>query len=132
MKTPTLDTSTPAVRKFGLVLGIFFALLTGFWFWKEHQPYFTAAVSAFFLIGTAFPSVLRPVQKVWMTFAFFMGKIMTVVILTAVYVLFLTPLSLVSRACGVDFLRPKRKDMGTYWVPSEITQDDKARYTQQF
>lgn len=132
VKPPTLDTSVRGVRKFGLVLGIFFALLTAFWSWKGHRPYLTVSASIFFLTGAAFPPLLRPVQKVWMAFAFFMGRVMTTVILTAVYIFFLTPLALVSRACGVDFLRPKRRDESTFWIPSEITQSDKTRYMQQF
>ena len=64
---------------------------------------------AILLAGLIIPVLLKPIQKVWMTLAILMGWLMTRVILTVTFYVIFTPIGLISRIFGKDFLNTKRK-----------------------
>ena len=103
---------------FGLTMGIFFALLAGLLAWKGKTtfPAFTVLSILFLLLGFIKPLWLKPVQKVWMALAVLMGWVMTRVILSILFFLVLTPVSLISRTLGGKFLDIDfKKEIATYW-----------------
>ena len=67
-----------------------------------------------------------------MTFAVVLGWVMTRVILSLVFYLILTPISLLTKIFGEDFLGLKEKDVDSYWnlrnSVTELNQD----YEKQF
>lgn len=133
----SVDSSVPALRKFGLTLGIFLYVPAGFLFWRKHSPFLIAALSVagflFAVFGAVVPSKLRPVQRIWMAVSLAIGWVMTRVILCALYYGLLTPLAWIARAFGEDFLRPgSRRGGGSYWLTSHITRTDKSEYERQF
>ena len=71
-------------------------------------------------------------QKVWMGIAVVIGFFMSRVILSILYFLILTPLSVVSRLTGKKYLNLKfREPVETYWIKrAAIT--DKTRYEKQY
>ena len=112
--------STPKeLKEFGMVMGIFFAILTGLFWWRHRNflPY--ACLSAvFFILRFVMPAWLKPLQKIWMTFAVMMGFVMTRVILGILFFLVLTPVSFISRLTGKKFLDLDfKKPQDTYWNP---------------
>lgn len=69
------------------------------------------AIAAFLL-----PILLLPLQKIWMAFAVLMGFVMTRVILSILFYLVITPINLISRLFGKDFLNLKiEKEKKSYW-----------------
>ena len=122
------------LRKFGITLGIFFALLGGLFFWRNKSNYvYLLDLAAFFLFfGLFFPIVLKPIQKIWMAFALISGSIMTRVILSILFYLVITPISLLSRLSGKNFLDLKfDRSVSSYWIPRKSL-SDKANYENQF
>ncbi|MCP4709492.1 MAG: hypothetical protein GY869_12770, partial [Planctomycetes bacterium] len=76
--------STPKdLRNFGLVVGIAAGIAGGvlWWFAKPAYPWFGGAGLLLIVLGLIAPAPLKPLQKIWMTFAVIMGWIMTRVIL---------------------------------------------------
>lgn len=121
------------LREFGIVMGVFFGILGGLLLWR-HRPYLWAAVlsSAFFVFGFLFSQALRPLQKAWMVLAVMMGFVMSRVILTVLFFLVLTPLSLISRLLGKKYLDLTfRRPEPTYWNPVS-TRKEKEYYEQQY
>ncbi len=110
------------LRKFGLVMAAPLALL-GAWFTYKNSPanlYFFAAAGTFLLAALAFPLVLAPVEKVWMRFAELLGAVMTRVILSLTFFVVITPLGLMLRLIGKDFLDIDwKKKRESYWRPVE-------------
>ena len=116
------DQTLPSERSFGLLFGVVFALLAAYgWFFKGWPlavllPLVGIAV-AFVLLGFVAPKVLRPLNWLWFQLGQLLGKIVSPVVLGAIFFLLLTPVSLVTRLFGRDELRLKRKASQTsYWL----------------
>ena len=119
--------------KFGLTMGIVLGLLGGFTWWrgKEYCYYFLIISAIFFFFTFTFSSILKPVNKLWMTIAILMSWFMTRLILCMLFYLGITPMSLFARLIGKNFLGPKinRNTTKSYWIPKE---KNKIDYEKQF
>jgi hypothetical protein len=97
------------LRKFGITLGIAFGLLSGLIYWRgkiSPLPFFIIS-ALFFFFGLVLPGLLKPIQKIWMILAVLMGWVMTRVILIVAFYLMVTPIGLLARLFGKDFLNTK-------------------------
>ena len=111
---------TRTLRRFGLVMAAPLALLAALLLWKQRPagPYVLAAAAGFALLGVAAPRLLDPVEKVWMKLAAWLSVVMTYVVLTLAFFLFVTPLGVVRRLFGGDSLHRRfDRDAASYWVP---------------
>ena len=114
----------PELRKFGLTIVIFLLVIAGFLFWKQRPsfPYFAYIGGGFALLGLAAPIILKPIYKVWMSFAVVMGFVMTRVILTVLYFGMFTPIALLTKLLGKDLLDQRLdKNAASYWVQRPAT-----------
>jgi len=123
------------LREFGLTIGIFFLILGGIALWRGKDIYlYFLIIAGFFLIsGIYFYSILRPLQRVWMSLAVIMGFFMSRVILTILFYLVITPLGLIAKLFGKDILDEKiDKNAGSYWQIRGDGQKPKEAYEKQF
>jgi hypothetical protein len=123
----SIKDTKPELRKFGLTIGIFLLVIAGFLYWKQRPsfPYFAYIGGGFALAGLVVPILLKPIYKVWMSFAVIMGFIMTRVILTILYFGMFTPIALVTKFLGKDLLDERlNKNATTYWVKRPATTFD--------
>lgn len=123
------------LREFGLTVGIAFGVLAGLLFWrqKDHYVYFAALSAVFILTGLVVPMILRPVNKVWMAFSMGLGWVMTRVILTILFFAVFTPIGLIGRLAGKDFLDLRRdSSQDSYWNYRQETEVSKDDYERQF
>jgi hypothetical protein len=124
-----------ALRNFGLLMAVVLILVGGWLWWKSAAtwPYVLGAAALLGVIAIAAPMSLKPFYRVWMVFALIMGWVMTRVVLTLVYYLVLTPIGLLGRVFGEQFLHLKRsKDSDTYWVRRTGPAREKSDYERQF
>ena len=130
-----LKTDTPDLRKFGLLVGGV-AILIGLVLFLRHKtnyPYLFWPGAALIAFGAVWPRALKYPYIAWMTMAFALGFVMSQVILTLFFFLIVTPISLVARLVGKDFLSRKRdRRATTYWIPREAKAKTPASYEQQF
>lgn len=116
------EQTLPSERSFGLLFGVVFALLAAYgWFLKGWPSVvvlsLVAVAVAFVLLGFVAPKVLRPLNWLWFQLGQMLGKIVSPIVLGAIFFLLLTPVSLVTRLFGRDELRLKRKATQTsYWL----------------
>lgn len=123
------------LRKFGMTFGIILGLLGGWFLWrdKEHYSYFLILSIAFGLLGLIVPVVLMPVYKAWMTLAVLLGWLMTRVILIVLFYVVVTPIGLLTRSLGKDFLRLKfDRNTDSYWIPKSKLEFGRDHYENQF
>lgn len=124
------------VRKFGWTMAGAFALLSAFLYWRHPSAAapILAAVAVVFALGAAIrPSALAGVRIVWMGLAFVMGYFMSRIILGVCYYLVLTPIGLITRAAGKDFLTQKiDKSAATHWNIRPPAAEGPARWERQF
>lgn len=116
----TQPKTTSELRKFGLTIGIAFAILGGVLFWRDRPiwiyPEFVAA--ALILAALLVPGLLRPVERIWMKAAHMLGIVMTHIILTLAFFLVITPIGLIMRLFGRDPMRRKfNRSASSYWIP---------------
>lgn len=131
-----INSSPRELRKFALAMAVPLALIGGFLLWRRsgYYWYFFIASGVFICPGMLAPVVLRPVHKVWMTFAIIMGWFMTRVILSVLFFLILTPTALLLRLLGKDLLNMRfDKDTSeSYWLARDRNESQKPDYTKQF
>jgi Saxitoxin biosynthesis operon protein SxtJ len=131
-----LKTGAPELRKFGLMIGGVFALL-GCWFWwrgKTHFAYFLVPGVLLTLLGALVPRVLKLIYIGWMSLAFILGFAVSTTLLTLFFYLIVTPVGLIARLAGRDFLNRKfDRRTTTYWIKRDRSSSAQTRnYEQQF
>jgi len=122
------------LRNFGLTIGIALGLLSGLLWWKGKDTYTILLIIsvAFILFGLILPSILQPLQKVWMTLAVVMGFFMTRVILSILFYVVFTSIGGISRLFGKQFLDLEMdKSKQSYWI-RRVRSSDKSTYEKQF
>jgi hypothetical protein len=131
-----LKTDAKALRKFGLTVGGVLALL-GLWCWLRHKPawpYLLTPAAPLLVLGLAWPASLRQVYLGWMAMALVLGLVVSTVLLTLFFYLVITPVGLLARLVGRDFLS-RRLDpkAASYWlVRDRSAAKAKIDYERQF
>ncbi len=116
-----LEVTIPKLRSFGLLvggvmvaLGLWIAITRG---WFIIGEFLIAVGLGLFLGGLALPGRLVIFYRLWMTLALFLGWIVSRIILTIFYFMVLTPIALLARIKGKQFLQlqpdPNTK---SYWI----------------
>jgi hypothetical protein len=130
-----IKSNTKELREFGIVLGIAFALLALLFFKKGLDYSWLAALSVFFFFfGLVLSGFLKPVHKIWMGISLVLGWIMTRVILTLLFFLVVTPIGLLAKLFGKEFLelRFKKKNFKSFWVTKEKKEFRPQDYENQY
>ena len=132
-----LDTSRKEIRKFGLVIAIALGVIGSFVYVKFGNfnvvGWLWGIGLLFLILGFILPSVLRPVYRIWMLLAYFIGGIVSRVILTVLFYVVLTPTGLVLRLFGKDVLDQRfEKDRESYWIKKDLTDHTKEQYRKMY
>ena len=131
----SLSTTPRDLRKFGLTVGGVFLLLGGLALWRHKWtgPWLFTPGVILFAFGLIAPKVLKPVYIAWMSFALALGLIVSTVLLTIFFYLVITPIGLIARIAGKDFLALKMNPGAqSYWIAREKSVQTAAEYEQQF
>lgn len=123
------------LRRFGLTVGIVLLAIASLLYWngKENYTAFGIFGGSLVVVSMLFPIILRPLNKIWMTLAILMGWIMTRVILIVIFFIVLTPLGLIARLIGKDFLDLKiDKEKNSYWEVRDKKGEAAVDYERQF
>src|SRR5262245_53680910 len=101
-----LKTGDRELRKFGLTVGGVLALLGMVLLLRDRPsfPYLLIPGFALIVLGLEFPRALKSIYIAWMSLAFVLGFVVAHVILTLFFYIVITPVGLVARLSGKDFL----------------------------
>lgn len=130
-----IDSSTKKLREFGFVVGGVFSGLGLLLLWrgKGHFVYFLWPGLALVVLGTVFPALLKPLQKVWMAVAILMGWVMTRLLLSVLFYLAITPIALILKLTGKDILDIKLAPaQSSYWKQRAHKDHRPEDYERQF
>jgi Saxitoxin biosynthesis operon protein SxtJ len=130
-----LKTGERDLRKFGLLVGGVFAVFGVLFLLrhKAHYPWFLVPGVVLVVSGAVFPRALKYIYIAWMSVAAVLGFVMAHVILTLFFFLVITPIGLVARLFGKDFLGLKLDGRATtYWIRREQKPKAQTNYEQQF
>ena len=132
-----LKTGTGDLRKFGLTVGGVFLALALLW-WLRHKPYYPWALAVgapLIFFGLIRPGLLRWIYIAWMSAGLVLGFIVSTLLLTVFFYLVITPVGLLAKCFGKDFLNRKLEPAASsYWIPRDLSKPPraKAEYERQF
>ena len=130
-----IKSETSDLRGFGITVGIIIMVIAGLLFWKGIQSFQIIFIVGIILSisGVMIPIILKPIFWIWMIFATIIGWIMTRVILSLLFYLILTPIGLILRMFGKQFLELKwNRSNITYWNYRSVSMIEKENYENQF
>lgn len=130
-----LQTDRKTLRNFGLLVGGVFILIGVLFSFRhpERTMYFICPGGLLLVLGFFWPASLRRAYIAWMSVAFALGFIMAHLILTVFFYFVVTPIGLMARLTGKDFLRLKLdRHAVSYWIARENKAKSPIDYERQF
>ena len=129
-----IKTSNKDIRSFGITIGIIIFIISATLFYYDKSSYQIIAYigGGFIALGTIIPILLKPIYILWMTFAVMLGWVMTRLILSIVFYFIMTPIGLLTRLLGEDFLALKKSNLGSYWNNRDQSVELNQDYEKQF
>ena len=122
------------LKNFGFIIGIILSLFGLFLFYRriDYFIYFVSVGLIFLSLGLIAPKILKPIYKVWMTFAVIIGWIMTRLILSVLFYSVITGIAILTRIIGKDFLNLKINNKESYWNNRDSDYELNQDYEKQF
>ena len=130
-----IRTDNKAIRDFGILIGIILLIIAGILFYKERASYELIIFLgiAFIGLGLGKPIILKPFYSIWMYFAVVLGWFMTRLILGLLFYIVVSPISLISRLFGKEFLDLKPSSLNrSYWNYKDNDSISHQNYEKQF
>ena len=108
-------------RSFGIIFSIFL-LIVGLWpLMSSNSPRLWALIVAliFLILGLLNSKLLTPLNKLWIKFGEFLGKIISPIVMGIVYFFVVTPIGIFMRLNKKDLLKLKFSEDRSYWIKRE-------------
>ena len=105
-------------RSFGLVFFTFFLLISLYPLINgESIRIWSLIISAILLVlGLLNSKTLTPLNKIWFKFGLLIGSVVSPIVMSVVFFIVITPISLMMRILGKDILNLKRNNNDSYWI----------------
>tara|TARA_B100001027_G_scaffold136536_1_gene94767 strand:- start:175 stop:558 length:384 start_codon:yes stop_codon:yes gene_type:complete len=105
-------------RGFGIVFFILFLLIALYpTINSEGIRIWSVILSLIFLVlGLLDSKVLTPLNKIWFKFGILLGRVISPLIMGAIFFFVVTPIGLIMRILGKDVLNLKYNSNKTYWI----------------
>jgi hypothetical protein len=132
MNTPI---QLPTDQNFGAFVACIFGLIAAYGFWTGRPFLGLSAVflaALFIFLTIVAPHALRPLNKLWMRFGRLLGRLISPIILGAIFFLIFTPIGLIMRLVGRDELRLKRRATATHWQVITHSEQTETSFKNQF
>lgn len=116
-------------RRFGTTLGIAFALVGAFSFWRGQataSKVLGGLGVALLVAALAAPRSLELVERSWMKLAFLISRVTSPIFLALIYFAVLAPMGLIRRTVGRNPLVHSPGDRG-YWITRPAVDAEKRR-----
>ena len=135
MSTVSEPTTRQHLRKFGFTIAIGFTVIGALSFWRHHTVAPMVLWTLAVLNGVpalVAPTVLGPVERVWMKVGNALGWINTRIILTALFYVVVTPVGVLMRLFRDPLDRELYEARASYWNRRPVTRFDPKSYQRQF
>jgi len=125
------DVKVSSNRSFGIVFFVVFILIAIYPLTNdENIRIWSIIVSLVFLILGLFDSkILSPLNIIWSKFGFFLGKIVSPLVMGIIFFFVVTPTGLLMKIFKKDLLNLKYNDDDTYWIKKN---EPKSKMKNQF
>ncbi|MGE0849372.1 MAG: SxtJ family membrane protein [Hyphomicrobiaceae bacterium] len=129
------EIETSSDRSFGFVFTGALSLFAAYLAWKGSAwwPLPLPPALAFLILALTRPTLMAPLNRAWTRLGLLLGAIMAPVVMGVIYFGLITPMALLARLLGKDFLRLKRDpEAATYWLPRQDSRPSPERLRDQF
>ena len=108
-------------KSFGILFFILFLLIAVWPLLSNNsiRAWFLIPSSIFLAVAFLKQELLKPLNNVWIKLGEILGKIIAPIVMSLIFFLVLTPLSLTIRLFGKDLLKLKHSEASTYWIKRE-------------
>jgi hypothetical protein len=130
-----MERSTSSPKQFGLVMAAAFSVLFLIPFiWSGTGTWWLLGLAIGFLLAALFkPLWLKPIEKGWMRFAAVLGLINSRILLTAVFIVIIIPITVVLRMLGKTPIHTSWKfSRSSYWHLRNPEEFSASRLERQF
>ena len=113
------NTKLSSNRNFGILFFIIFFTISLWPLISQGEIVYWALIASliFLFLGVLNSKFLTPLNKLWLKFGFFLGVIVSPIVMGIIYFIVLTPIGVLMRFLGKDLLRiNKSKFLTTYWI----------------
>jgi len=113
------DIKLPSNHKFGYFFTFIFLIASLYFFFREINLafYVLGTCSIVFFLVTLFKAeILRPLNKLWISFGLFLGMIVSPIVMGFIFFIIFTPIGILMRLFGRDELLLKFKTKPSYWT----------------
>jgi predicted membrane metal-binding protein len=129
------EISSSSDRSFGFVFSVVFALVA-LWPLLDGRPprYWAVLIACIFLFLAGFaPRILRLLNMLWSRVGALLHRIVTPLVMSAVFFLVVTPTACIMRAFGKDPLRLRLdRNAKSYWIERQPAGPEPQTMTRQF
>jgi predicted membrane metal-binding protein len=122
-------------RSFGLVFAVVFGLIALYNAWHSGRawPWLGAIAAVFAVLAFAWPAVLGPLNRFWMKVGLVIAAIVNPIVLGLLFLVGFTPIALIARLVGKDFLKLRRQpEVASYWIVRDPPGPEPASMKDQF
>ena len=112
------DIKISSNRSFGIVFFVVFLLIALYPLsYSGEIRIWSIVLSLIFLtLGLLNSKILTPLNKIWFKFGILLGKIVSPLIMGAIFFLVVTPIGIILRLMGKDVLNLKYNKNNSYWI----------------
>jgi len=113
------DIKLPSNHKFGYFFTFIFLIASLYFFFREINLafYVLGTCSIVFFLVTLFKAeILRPLNKLWMSFGLVLGMIVSPIVMGFIFFIIFTHIGILMRFFGRDELLLKFKTKPSYWT----------------
>ena len=112
------DIKISSNKNFGIVFFLVFLLIAIYPILKDGNIRIWSLVIAiiFLFLSLTKPRILTPLNKVWIKFGLFLGKIVSPIVMGVIFFSVVTPTSFFMKIFGKDLLNLKYNNNKTYWI----------------
>ena len=108
----------PSNKSFGLLFSFIFFFISFYpIFTHGNLRYWSLIIAFIFLIlGLSNSKILTPMNKYWMKLGFFLGLIISPIVMGAIFFLIVTPTGIIMNFLKKDLLHLKFNNKKSYWI----------------
>ena len=106
-------------RSFGLTVAVCLVIIGGLKLWRGTPlaAWWLVVAVAFLVVALPVPSALAPLNRLWLRLGLLLYKVVNPVVMGILFYLCVTPMGLVMRLFGKDFVRLKcDPEARSYWI----------------
>jgi hypothetical protein len=126
-RSALIQDGIPSNQKFGLLFSAIFLGVSTYFLW--HDSYwlaitFQVLTALFVFLTVCAPFILAPLNRAWFALSLLLGKLVSPIVLSAIFFVVIVPVALATRLLGRDALFLKKRNVTSYWVDKAAIEQD--------